>query len=87
MMVCDTPSNGHATTNQISLTNLERQRYMTKTTFTNYFTFVDLGVKGQGRMNVMIVHDTPSNCHAPTYQISLTYLEGQKGYLPYNFLL
>ena len=47
----------------------------------------DLGVKGQGRMNVMIVHSTSSNCHAPTHQISLTYLERQKGYGQYKFLL
>ena len=40
----------------------------------------DLGVKGQGKKNVMIVHNTLSNGHAPTYQISLTYLERQKSY-------
>ena len=30
----------------------------------------DLGVKGQGQMNGMMVRYTPSNGHAPTYQIS-----------------
>ena len=29
-----------------------------------------------------MVHDTPSNGHAPIYQISLTYLERQKSYDP-----
>ena len=38
----------------------------------------DLEVKGQGPMKVITVRDTPSYGHAPTYQISLTYLERQK---------
>ena len=29
-----------------------------------------------------MVHDTPLYGHAPTYQISLTYLERQKKYVP-----
>ena len=33
-------------------------------------------------MKVIIICDTPSYCHAPTYQISLTYLERQKCYGP-----
>ena len=33
-------------------------------------------------MNVMMVHGTSSNGHAPTYQILLTYLEMQKCYGP-----
>ena len=33
-------------------------------------------------MKVITVHDTPPYGHAPTYQISLTYLERQKGYGP-----
>ena len=37
----------------------------------------DLEVKGQGPTKVITVHDTPSYGHAPTYQISLTYLERQ----------
>jgi hypothetical protein len=35
----------------------------------------DLEVKGQGPMKVITVRDTPLYGHAPTYQISLTYLE------------
>ena len=38
----------------------------------------DLEVKGQGPMKVITVCDTPLYGHAPTYQISLTYLEKQK---------
>ena len=42
----------------------------------------DLEVKGQGPMKVIMVRDTPSYSHAPTYQISLTYLKRQKCYGP-----
>ena len=35
----------------------------------------DLEVKGQGPTKVIMAHDTPPYGHAPTYQISLTYLE------------
>jgi hypothetical protein len=42
----------------------------------------DLEVKGQGPRKVITVHDTPPDGHAPTYQISLTYLERQKCYVP-----
>ena len=42
----------------------------------------DLEVKGQGPTKVITVHDTPPYGHAPTYQISLTYLERQKSYGP-----
>jgi hypothetical protein len=42
----------------------------------------DLQVKGQGSMKVITVRDTPPYGHAPTYQISLTYLERQKCYGP-----
>ena len=38
----------------------------------------DLEVKGQGPRKVITIHDTPPYGHAPTYQISLTYLERQK---------
>ena len=41
-------------------------------------TLFDLEVKGQGPTKVTMVRDTPSYGHAPTYQISLTYLERQK---------
>ena len=40
----------------------------------------DLEVKGQGPTKVIAVRDTPPYGHAPTYQISFTYLEGQKCY-------
>ena len=42
--------------------------------------FFDLEVKGQGPMKVIMVCDTPPYGHAPTYQISLTYLERQNCY-------
>jgi hypothetical protein len=42
----------------------------------------DLEVKGQGPTKVIMVCDTPPYGHAPTYQISLTYLERQKCYGP-----
>ena len=35
----------------------------------------DLEVKGQGPRKVIMIHDTPPYGHAPTYQISLTYLK------------
>jgi hypothetical protein len=42
----------------------------------------DLEVKGQGSTKIITVRDIPPYCHAPTYQISLTYLERQKCYGP-----
>jgi hypothetical protein len=42
----------------------------------------DLEVKGQGLTKVITVRDTPPYGHAPTHQISLTYLERQKCYDP-----
>jgi hypothetical protein len=42
----------------------------------------DLEVKGQGPTKVITVHDTLPYGHAPTYEISLTYLERQKSYGP-----
>jgi hypothetical protein len=42
----------------------------------------DLEVKGQGPTKVITVRDTLPYGHAPTYQISLTYLERQKCYEP-----
>jgi hypothetical protein len=39
-------------------------------------------VKGQGPTKVIMVCDTPPYGHAPTYQISLTYLKRQKCYGP-----
>jgi hypothetical protein len=40
----------------------------------------DLEVKGQGPRKVITVRDTPPYGHAPTYEISMTYLERQKSY-------
>ena len=42
----------------------------------------ELEVKGQGPTKVITVRDTLPYGHAPTYQISLTYLERQKRYGP-----
>ena len=42
----------------------------------------ELEVKGQGPTKVITVRDTPPCGHAPTYQVSLTYLERQKRYDP-----
>jgi hypothetical protein len=42
----------------------------------------DLEVQGQGLTKVITVRDTSPYDHAPTYQISLTYLERQKRYVP-----
>ena len=47
----------------------------------------DPEVKGQGPTKVMMVRDTPPYGHAPTYQISLTYLERQKCYGPEKKIL
>ena len=47
----------------------------------------DLEVKGQGPTKVITVRDTLPYGHAPTYQISLTYLERQKCYGPDKKLL
>jgi hypothetical protein len=42
----------------------------------------DLEIKGQGPTKFITVRDTPPSGHAPTYKISLTYLERQKCYGP-----
>ena len=42
----------------------------------------DLEVKGQVPTKVITVRNTPPYGHAPTYQISLTYLERKKCYGP-----
>jgi len=81
--VRDTPPYGHAPTYQISLTYLERQKcYGPNKKILFKKQLFDLEVKGQGPTKVIIVRDTPPYGHAPTYQISLTYLERQKGYGP-----
>jgi hypothetical protein len=81
--VCDTPPYGHAPTCQISLTNLERQKcYGPDKEILFKKQLFDPEVKGQGLTKVIMVHETPPYGHAPTYQISLTYLERQKCYGP-----
>jgi hypothetical protein len=40
----------------------------------------DLEVKSQGPTKIIMVRDTPPYGHAPTCEISLTYLERQKSY-------
>ena len=80
--VQDTPPYGHTPTYQISLTYLERQKcYGPDKKILFKKQLFDLEVHGQGPMKVIImVRDTPPYGHAPTYQISLTYLERQKCY-------
>jgi hypothetical protein len=70
IMVCDTPSYGHAPTYQISLTYLERQKwYSPDKEILSKKQLFDLQVKGQGPTKVIMVCDTPPYGHAPTYQI------------------
>jgi hypothetical protein len=81
--VRDTSPYGHAPIYQLSLTYLERQKYYgpeKKILFKKQL--FDLEVKGKGPTKVIMVRDTPSYDHAPTYQISLAYLERQKCYGP-----
>jgi len=88
IVVRDTPSYDHAPTYRISLTYLERQKYYgpeKKILFKKQL--FDLEVKGQGPTKVFIVCDTPPYGHAPSYQISLTYLERQKCYVPEKKIL
>jgi hypothetical protein len=74
--VRDTPPYGHAPTYQISLTYLERQKcYGPDKKILFKKQLFDLEIKGQGPTKVITVCDTPPYGHAPTYQISLTYLE------------
>jgi hypothetical protein len=81
--VCNTHPYGHAPTNQISLTYLERQKcYGKDKKILSKKQLFDLEVKGQGLTKGIMVRDTPPYGHAPTYQISLTYLERQKCYGP-----
>ena len=87
-MVCDTPLYGHAPTYQISLTYLERQKcYGPNKKILFKKQLFELEVKGQGPAKVIMVCDTPLYGHAPTYQISLTYLERKKCYGPDNKIL
>ena len=83
IMVRNTPPYGHAPTYQLSLTYLERQKcYDPDKKILFKKQLFDLEVKGQGPMKVIMARDTPPYGHAPTYEISLTYLERQKSYGP-----
>jgi hypothetical protein len=71
--VRDTPPYGHASTYQILLTYLERQKcYGPDKKILPVFKkqLFDLEVKGQGPTKVITVCDTPHYGHAPTYQIN-----------------
>ena len=84
--VRDTLPYGHAPTYQISLTYLERQKcYGPDKKILFKKQLFDLEAKGQGPTKVITVRNTPPYGHAPTYQISLTYLERQKCYGPDKF--
>jgi hypothetical protein len=64
---------------QASLTYLERQKcYGPDKKILFKKQIFDLEVTGQGPTKVITVRDTPPYGHAPTYQISLTYIERQK---------
>jgi hypothetical protein len=79
--VHDTSPYGHAPTYQISLTYLERQKcYGPDKKILFKKPLFDLEVKGQGPTKIIMARCTPPYGHAPTYQISLTYLERQKCY-------
>ena len=79
--VRDTPPYGHAPTYHISLTYLVRQKcYGPDKKILFKKQLFDLEDKGQGLTKVIMVRHTPPYGHAPTYQISLTYLERQKSY-------
>ena len=83
IMVRDTPPYGHASTYQISLTYLERQKcYGPDKKILFKKQLFNLEVRGQGPTKIIMVRNTPPYGHAPTYQISLTYLERQKSYDP-----
>ena len=81
--ISDTPPYGHTPTYQISLNYLERQKcYGLGKKILFKKQLFELEVKGQGPTKVIMVRDTLPYGHAPTYQISLTYLERQKSYGP-----
>ena len=83
IIVRDTPPYGHAPTYQLSLTYLERQKcYGPDKKILFKKRLFDLEVKGQGPTKVITVRDTSPYGHAPTYQISMTYLERQNNYGP-----
>ena len=81
--VRDTPPSGHATTYQLSLTYLERQKcYGPDKKILFKKQLLDLEVRGEGPTKVNTYASTSLYGHAPTYQIYLTYLERQKSYGP-----
>ena len=70
IIVRDTPPYGHASTFQLLLTYLERQKcYGADKKILFKKQLFDLEVKGQGPTKVIVVRDTPPYGHAPTYQI------------------
>jgi hypothetical protein len=70
------PPYGHAPIYQISLTYLEKQKcYGPDKKILFKKQLFDLEVKGQGPTKVITGCDTLPYGHAPTYQISLTYIE------------
>jgi hypothetical protein len=86
--VRDTPPYGHAPTYQISLTCLERQKcYDPDKKILFKKQLFDLEVNSQDPTKIITVRDTPPYGHAPTYQISLTYLERQECYGPNKKIL
>ena len=81
--VCDAPPYDHVPTYQISLTYLERQKcYDPDKKILFKKTIIWPWVQRSRSHKVIMVRDTPPYGHAPTYQISLTYLERQKCYGP-----
>jgi hypothetical protein len=65
------------------LTYLERQKcYGPDNKILFKKQLFDIEVKDQGPTKVIAMRDTPPYGHAPTYEISLTYLERQKSYSP-----
>jgi hypothetical protein len=79
----DTPPYGHASTYQTALTYLETKKcYGPDKKILFKKQLFDLEVNGQDLTKVITVRDTLHYGHAPTYQISFTYLERQKSYGP-----
>ena len=66
----------------LNLKNQEELFQIPKTYVSPKKQLFNLEVKGQDPMKVIMVCDTPPYGDAPTYQISLTYLERQKSYGP-----
>ena len=66
----------------LNLKNQEELFQIPKTYVSPKKQLFNLEVKGQGPTKVIMVCDTQPYGDAPTYQISLTYLERQKSYGP-----